>query len=73
VLRFAGYLRQILGQQTDAVVVVPASKALGNLARTGGTMTADFVEMEAKRALERLQENRLVLLLTSKYQKRPNF
>ena len=58
VLKFAGYLRQILGQQTDAVIVIPASKALGNLARSGGSMASDFVEMEAKRALERLQDSR---------------
>eukprot|EP00003_Mantamonas_plastica_P010783 TRINITY_DN2025_c0_g1_i1.p1 TRINITY_DN2025_c0_g1~~TRINITY_DN2025_c0_g1_i1.p1 ORF type:complete len:2240 (+),score=782.23 TRINITY_DN2025_c0_g1_i1:702-7421(+) len=38
--------------------MVMASSTLGHLARAGGTLTADFVEFEVKRALEWLQEDR---------------
>ena len=35
-----------------------ASKAMGRLAHTGGTFTADYVEFEVKRALEWLGGDR---------------
>lgn len=57
VTRFAHYLRRVL-PGNDAQVMVLASKALGKLASSGGTLTTDFVEFEVKRALEWLQGNR---------------
>jgi len=49
--RFANYLRNLL-PSNDQVVMQMASKAMGRLALTGGTFTADYVEFEVKRALE---------------------
>lgn len=45
------------GQDTTAMVV--AAKALGRLAKPGGTLTAELVEAEVKGALEWLQLERL--------------
>ncbi|KAI4644804.1 uncharacterized protein J4E78_009623 [Alternaria triticimaculans] len=56
--RFASYLRAVMrGQDITAMVV--AAKALGRLAKPGGTLTAELVEAEVKGALEWLQLERL--------------
>ncbi|KAI9091315.1 armadillo-type protein [Phlyctochytrium arcticum] len=57
VTRFANYLRIVL-PGTDPQITVLATKALGRLALSGGTLTAEFVEFEVKRALEWLQGDR---------------
>ena len=57
ITRFANYLRIIL-PGSDPQIMQLASKALGKLARPGGTLTAEFVEFEIKRALEWLQGDR---------------
>ncbi|KAJ3103710.1 phosphatidylinositol kinase- protein kinase tor1 [Phlyctochytrium bullatum] len=54
ITRFANYLRLVL-PGNDPQSSILASKALGRLALTGGTLTADFVDFEVKRALEWLQ------------------
>ena len=61
IIRFANFLRMIFQKSpgtTDADTLIRASKALGHLARVGGTLTVDFVESEVKRALEWLQAER---------------
>lgn len=55
--RFANYLRNLL-PFSDTMVMELASKAMGLLALTGGTFTADYVEFEVKRALEWLGGDR---------------
>ncbi|KAI8819891.1 armadillo-type protein [Fimicolochytrium jonesii] len=55
--RFANYLRIVL-PGSDPQIAVFAAKALGKLALSGGTLTAEFVEFEVKRALEWLQGDR---------------
>ncbi|KXJ19820.1 Serine/threonine-protein kinase mTOR [Exaiptasia diaphana] len=55
--RFANYLRNLL-PSNDTMVMEMASKAMGLLALTGGTFTADYVEFEVKRALEWLGGDR---------------
>lgn len=55
--RFANYLRNLL-PSNDTMVMEMASKAMGRLALTGGTFTADYVEFEVKRALEWLGGDR---------------
>ncbi|KAI8836345.1 armadillo-type protein [Chytridium lagenaria] len=57
ITRFANYLRIVL-PGTDPQISVLAAKALGRLALPGGTLTAEFVEFEVKRALEWLQGDR---------------
>lgn len=57
ITRFANYLRIVL-TVNDAHVALSASRALGRLALVGGTLTAEFVEFEVKRALEWLQSER---------------
>ena len=54
ITRFANYLRFVL-PGNDLQTMVLASKALGRLALSGGTLTPEFVEFEVKRALEWLQ------------------
>ena len=54
ITRFANYLRIVL-PGNDSQIPILASKALGRLALSGGTLTAEFVEFEVKRALEWLQ------------------
>ncbi|GAM22047.1 hypothetical protein SAMD00019534_052220 [Acytostelium subglobosum LB1] len=57
VTKFANYLR--IGLSTnDLTVMLMASKALGRLARSSGTLTADIVEFEVTRALEWLSGDR---------------
>ena len=43
---------------SDQRLLREASKALGHLARAGGTLAADIVEFEVKRALEWLEGDR---------------
>lgn len=60
-IRFAQYLRMIFQQSNDSTdqrLLREASKALGHLARSGGTLAADTVEFEVKRALEWLEGDR---------------
>jgi FKBP12-rapamycin complex-associated protein len=60
-IRFAQYLRMIFQQSndnTDQRLLREGSRALGHLARSGGTLAADTVEFEVKRALEWLQGDR---------------
>eukprot|EP00002_Diphylleia_rotans_P028068 TRINITY_DN5657_c0_g1_i3.p1 TRINITY_DN5657_c0_g1~~TRINITY_DN5657_c0_g1_i3.p1 ORF type:complete len:1876 (-),score=390.71 TRINITY_DN5657_c0_g1_i3:1816-7443(-) len=57
ITRFANYLRPVF-PNNDATLMVMASKVLGHLAHAAGTLTADFVEFELKRALEWLQSER---------------
>jgi FKBP12-rapamycin complex-associated protein len=55
--RFASYLRNVMRGQDYAAMVV-AARALGRLAKPGGTLTAELVEAEVKGALEWLQLER---------------
>ena len=64
IITFANLLRKVLQQQIpnnssgasgQMEVLVEASRALGHLVRAGGTLTADIVDFEVKRALEWLQ------------------
>ncbi|KAJ3037894.1 phosphatidylinositol kinase- protein kinase tor1 [Rhizophlyctis rosea] len=57
VTRFANYLRIVL-PGADPQITILAARALGKLAQPGGTLTAEFVEFEVKRALEWLQGDR---------------
>ena len=59
VSRFANYLRDVFQPGTDALTMSAAAKALGHLVRSGGSVTADVVEFEIKRALEWLQDERV--------------
>ncbi|KAF2204804.1 hypothetical protein GQ43DRAFT_387121 [Delitschia confertaspora ATCC 74209] len=55
--RFASYLRSVM-RGPDIAAMIPASEALGRLARPGGTLTAELVDAEVKGALEWLQLER---------------
>jgi FKBP12-rapamycin complex-associated protein len=55
--RFASYLRSIM-RGSDYAAMFVAAKALGRLAKPGGTLTAELVEAEVKSALEWLQLER---------------
>lgn len=55
--RFASYLRNVM-RGTDYAAMVVAARALGRLAKPGGTLTAELVEAEVKGALEWLQLER---------------
>ncbi|KAF2178863.1 hypothetical protein K469DRAFT_731449 [Zopfia rhizophila CBS 207.26] len=55
--RFASYLRNVM-RGTDTASMVVAARALGRLAKPGGTLTAELVEAEVKGALEWLQLER---------------
>eukprot|EP00960_Hanusia_phi_P069061 766993-Hanusia_phi.AAC.4 len=57
ITRFANYLRLVL-PCNDVGTMIMASKVLGHLAQSGGTLTADFVEFEMKRALEGLNTSK---------------
>ena len=50
--RFASYLRDVFQPSSDAATMRAAAIALGRLARTGGSLAADVVEIEVRRALE---------------------
>ena len=61
IVRFANGLRMFLSQDCEGTSepLVIAAKALGHLARSGGTLeSSDFVDFEVKRALEWLQGDR---------------
>jgi hypothetical protein len=53
--RFASYIRAVPTLTSDPAVLRLSAKALGHLAKAGGNTTTDFVEIEAKRALEWVQ------------------
>ncbi|CAK0859513.1 unnamed protein product [Prorocentrum cordatum] len=56
IIRFANYLRMVFQQPVvETPTLTYASRALGHLARAGGTVTADFVEFELKRSMDWLQ------------------
>ncbi len=55
--RFANYLRNLL-PSNDINVMDSAAKAVGRLALASGTMTAEYVEFEAKRSFEWLAGDR---------------
>ena len=55
--RFASYLRNVM-RGSDTASMVVAARALGRLAKPGGTLTAELVEAEVKGALEWLQLER---------------
>eukprot|EP00007_Cunea_sp_BSH-02190019_P005820 CAMPEP_0174239676 /NCGR_PEP_ID=MMETSP0417-20130205/15613_1 /TAXON_ID=242541 /ORGANISM="Mayorella sp, Strain BSH-02190019" /LENGTH=2416 /DNA_ID=CAMNT_0015318639 /DNA_START=113 /DNA_END=7359 /DNA_ORIENTATION=+ len=54
VQRLANYLRKVLHAHDPAVTEM-AAVALGRLTRTEGSLTAEFVELEVKRAIEWLE------------------
>ena len=58
VTRFANFLRMIL-PSNEQQIMVKAARALGHLARSEGTLTADVVEFEVKRVLEWLHGERI--------------
>ncbi len=70
IIRFANYLRMVFSKtnsssnnsssdnQKVSETLRLASRALGHLARSGGSLTVDFVEFEVTRALEWLQSDR---------------
>ena len=59
IIRFANYLRVVFPHPVaDTITLQFAARTLGHLAKAGGSMTADFVEFEVKRALEWLQNKR---------------
>ncbi|CAI5743278.1 unnamed protein product [Hyaloperonospora brassicae] len=58
-IRFVNYLRYFVQQpQTSSTALLAAASAMGHLAasRVSGTLVASFVDFEAKRAFEWLQE-----------------
>lgn len=55
--RFANYLRVVL-PGIDPQITLLATKALGHLAASGASLSAEFVQFEVKRALEWLQGDR---------------
>ncbi|KAF2738156.1 hypothetical protein EJ04DRAFT_574120 [Polyplosphaeria fusca] len=55
--RFSSYLRNVM-RGTDTASMVVAARAMGRLAKPGGTLTAELVEAEVKGALEWLQLER---------------
>lgn len=59
ITRFANYLRLLLPCSHVATMIM-ASRVMGHLAQAGGTLTADFVEFEVKRALEGLNSEKRV-------------
>ena len=56
--RFANYLRHVL-PCGDMIAMEMAAKTVGQLALSGGTFTAEYVEFEVKRSLEALQADRI--------------
>jgi len=56
IIRFVNYLRIIFQQPSlETSTLTQASRALGHLARTGGPVTADFVDFELSRSIDWLQ------------------
>ncbi|KAL7665224.1 Serine/threonine-protein kinase TOR [[Candida] zeylanoides] len=54
--RFSNYLGALI-LSNDLTIMKQATKTLGKLATPGGTLTMDFVDFEAKRAIEWLQSD----------------
>lgn len=54
--RFSNYLGPLI-LSNDSRIMRQATKTLGKLATPGGTLTGDFVDFEAKRAIEWLQSD----------------
>lgn len=54
--RFSNYLGSLI-LSNDLTIMKQAIKTLGKLATPGGTLTGDFVDFEAKRAIEWLQSD----------------
>lgn len=52
--RFSNYLSSLI-VSNDLTIMKQATKTLGKLATPGGTLTGDFVDFEAKKAIEWLQ------------------
>ncbi|KAF3618310.1 hypothetical protein FXO37_34246 [Capsicum annuum] len=59
VAKFSNYMRAAFETKSDPKILVLDSKVLGHLARSGGAMTADEVERQAKVALEWLRGERI--------------
>ncbi|PHT28521.1 Serine/threonine-protein kinase TOR [Capsicum baccatum] len=59
VAKFYNYMRTTFETKRDPEILVLASKVLGQLARSGGAMTADEVECQLKVALEWLHGERI--------------
>uniref|UniRef100_A0A2P2LTC6 Serine/threonine-protein kinase TOR n=2 Tax=Rhizophora mucronata TaxID=61149 RepID=A0A2P2LTC6_RHIMU len=58
VSKFSIYMRSVFEVKRDADVLALASQVLGHLARAGGAMTADEVEIQVKMALHWLHNDR---------------
>jgi FKBP12-rapamycin complex-associated protein len=56
-IRFANLLRNLI-PSTDVAVMEMTANAMGRLALASGTITAEYVEYEAKRAFEWLSGDR---------------
>lgn len=54
--RFSNYLSSFI-LSSDLTIMKEATKTLGKLATPGGTLTGDFVDFEAKKAIEWLQSD----------------
>ena len=54
--RFSNYLGSLI-LSNDLTIMKQATMTLGKLATPGGTLTGDFVDFEAKRAIEWLQSD----------------
>ncbi|PHT30546.1 hypothetical protein CQW23_29851 [Capsicum baccatum] len=59
VAKFSNYIRAAFETNCDPKILVLASKVLGHLARSGGTITIDEVERQVKFALEWLRGERI--------------
>ncbi|CAI0401159.1 unnamed protein product [Linum tenue] len=58
VSKFASYMRHVFEVKQDPEVLALASRVLGHLARAGGAMTADEVEIQVRMALDWLQNDK---------------
>lgn len=61
IIKFANYLRMVVKHpfplsNPDRTILIEAAKATGQLARSSGTLAADFIEYEVQKALEWLQD-----------------
>ncbi|GAV78802.1 PI3_PI4_kinase domain-containing protein/FAT domain-containing protein/FATC domain-containing protein/Rapamycin_bind domain-containing protein/DUF3385 domain-containing protein/HEAT_2 domain-containing protein [Cephalotus follicularis] len=59
VSKFSNYMRIVFEVKRDPEILVLASRVLGHLARAGGAMTADEVEIQIKIALDWLRGDRV--------------
>ncbi|CAN1141583.1 Serine/threonine-protein kinase TOR, partial [Linum perenne] len=58
VSKFASYMRHVFEVKQDHEVLALASRVLGHLARAGGAMTSDEVEIQVRMALDWLQNDK---------------